>query len=164
MAIGRIGRPHGVRGELRLDPMGGLPAGLGGYKSLYIADSGDPEPLELEAWRPNGDLLLITVKGYKGRDEAAALTGKTIYAPRADLPPLEADEYYHCDVIGSVVVDSEGKELGKVVDIKNWGDYDMLVIASGRKSWMLPVLDPFVGTMDIEGARITVNVPEGLGP
>ncbi|PLX41134.1 MAG: 16S rRNA processing protein RimM [Deltaproteobacteria bacterium] len=164
VAIGRLGRPHGVRGEIRLDPMGGLPRGLNGYERFFLG--GDPPRLiEVEGWRKSDKVLLIAFTKYLERDEVSSLTGETLYVPRADLPPLRSGEYYYSDLEGCAVVDStSGEELGVVRDVKNWGDYDMLFILSGAKEWLLPVTGEFVDEVDIENERVTVRVPEGLGP
>ena len=164
MAVGRLGRPHGVRGEIRMDPMGGLPRGLKGYDRFFTDDPGGVAPVHLESWRSHTRWLLLTLKGVMGRDEAARWTGKTLYVPREDLPPLEEGEYYHADVIGCGVFDEADAEIGRVEDIRDWGEYDMLIIRTGRKQWMLPVLDDFVLSMELDAECIRVRVPEGLGP
>ncbi len=164
MAVGRFGRPHGLNGEVRFDPMGTMPGGLGGYTRHFIDDGAKASVVELDGWRPNGELMLMRVKGIKFRDEAAKLTGRTLYVERAELPPLEEGEYYHADLIGAAVLNGEGDELGRVADIKDWGDYDMLVIRTGSREWMLPVIGPYVVEVDAAGGKIIVAVPEGLGP
>lgn len=168
VAVGRLGRPHGVRGELRLDHLGTMPEGLEGYQTFFLARgkgrSQRVEPVEIARWRSHDKLLLVTIDGAGDRDEAATYTGATLLVPREDLPPLEQGEYYHADLMGCSVVDEEGSKLGSVADVKPWGDYDMLVIASGTKSWMLPVIDDYVIDMKLDRRRVVVRVPEGLGP
>ncbi len=164
MAAGRFGRPHGVRGEIRLDPMGGLPRGLEGYTRFFVDGAGGVKPFALAGWRPHGNFLLISPADGGGREDAEALTHRTLYVLREELPPLGEDEYYHADVIGCAVADEAGAELGRVADIRSWGDYDMLVVRSGNKTWMLPVVADYVLSMDIEGRVIRVRVPEGLAP
>lgn len=164
MAVGRFGRAHGIRGEIRLDPKGGLPRGLEGYTRFFVDGPEGVRPIDLADWRSHGDLLLVTPAGGGDRDAAASLTHRTLYVLREELPPLEEGEYYHADVIGCAVADESGAELGLVDDIRSWGDYDMLVVRSGRKTWMLPVIADYVLSMDIKGRLIRVRVPEGLAP
>ncbi|TAL16975.1 16S rRNA processing protein RimM [bacterium] len=165
VAAGRFGRPHGVLGEVRLDTMGNLPKGLHGYSRFFI-DKGDKVvPVEIEGWREADKFLLLRVAGTGDRDSAARLTGKTLYVPRSEMPPLGEGEYYYADLEGMAVVDDEsGRELGEVADVKPWGDYDMLFIRSGGRTWLLPVLGEFVIDMDLGAGIIRVKVPEGLGP
>lgn len=159
VAVGRLGRPHGVKGEIRLDPMGTMPRGLAGYGRFFI-DGG--VEVRIDGWRANGDTLLLQFAGIRDRDEVSALTGKSLFVPREDLPPLGEGEYYHTDLISAAVVDEEGRELGVVADVLPWGDYDMLSIRTGGKTWMLPVIGQYV--LEIAPGRIVARVPEGLGP
>jgi 16S rRNA processing protein RimM len=150
-----------------MDPMGGMPRGLKGYKVFFLegADGAAAvEPLELDGWRSHSQWILLMVRGVRGRDNAAELTGRIVYVPRTELPKLEGDEYYYADLLGSAVVSGEGEDLGRVEDVKDWGEYDMLMVKDGRKHWMLPVLERYVTELDVEGKRIVVQLPEGFRP
>lgn len=165
MAVGTLGRPHGTKGEIRLDHKGTLPRGLEGYGRFFIdAAGGGFEEIKIADWRPGGDCILLSVDGVGDRDDVRAYTGRSLYVPREDMPPLGEDEYYHTDLIGARAVDEEGNEVGVVTDVKSWGAYDMLVLRTGKKTWMLPVVGQYV--LDISGSakKIVVRVPEGLGP
>jgi 16S rRNA processing protein RimM len=164
VAVGRLGRPHGVVGEIRLDTMNGLPRGLEGYSRLFLGDGRTVRPVTLAGWRFSDRWLLLTVQGVGDRDEVAALTGQTLYVLREELPPLEEGEYYHADLLGSTVEDEAGRELGTVADVQSLGDYDMLTIRAGARLWFLPVLGEYVLDIDAASSRIRVRVPEGLGP
>lgn len=164
--MGRLGRPHGVLGEVRLDPMGGMPRGLKGYKTFYLGakDAQTVEPLKIDSWRSHSQWILLTLKGVRGRDAAARVTGSTVYVPRSELPGLKADEYYYTDLLGSEIKSPEGEVLGVVEDVKDWGEYDMLMVSTGRKQWMFPVLERYVKEIDVAGKCIVVDLPEGLQP
>ena len=165
VAVGKLGRPHGIKGEIRLDHKGTLPRGLKGYKRLFLDDRhGGFGPLDLAGWRFGGDVLFLTIAGVDDRDKAAAYTNRTLYVPREDLPPIKDDEYYHADLIGAVVTDEDGAQLALVEDVKSWGDYDMLVLRTGKKTWMLPVIGQYVLEISGEEKKIIARVPEGLGP
>jgi 16S rRNA processing protein RimM len=145
--------------------MGNLPHGLEGYGRFYVDRGEEVVPLTVESWRAAERFLLLRVAGVSDRDVAAGLTGKTLYVPRSEMPPLGEGEYYYIDLEGLAVIDDEsGRELGTVADVKSWGDYDMLFIRGGGKTWLLPVLGEFVREMDLKAGIIRVTVPEGLGP
>jgi 16S rRNA processing protein RimM len=145
--------------------MGNLPKGLHGYSRFFIEKGDGAVPLEIAGWREADKFLLLKVEGTGDRDGAAKLTGKTLYVPRSEMPPLGEGEYYYADLEGMSVVDHEnGGDLGVVADVKPWGDYDMLFIRNGGRTWLLPVLGEFVIDMDFGGGIIRVKVPEGLGP
>ena len=69
VAVARVGRPHGLRGELRLDPLGGLPAGLGGYRTLLLEQRGVHTPVTLEGERRNGRFLLVKFNGVDSAEQ-----------------------------------------------------------------------------------------------
>jgi 16S rRNA processing protein RimM len=168
VAVGRIGRPHGLNGEVRLDPGSGLPRGLSGYTRFYLGPPEDrgtldrePEPVTLDAARANGRFLLLKFPGIDDPESASRLARSRLYVERAEMPPLEPGEYYHADLLGCRIVDSAGGELGRVDDVVPSGPYDLLVIRSGSREWMLPIVDEYVIDMDLEAGEILVSLPEG---
>ena len=144
---------------------GMLPRGLKGYRRFFLDGPGGAKTnVGVESWRTGGEMLLVRFSGIADRDGAASLTGRTLYVPREDMPKLKPGEYYHVDLLGAAVVDEEGGALATVEDVKPWGEYDMLFLRTGGKSWMLPVIEAYVLDISAEEKRITVRVPEGLGP
>lgn len=164
VAVGRVGRPHGVRGEVRLDPMGGLPEGLRGYTRFYIARRGGAiRPIELESHRAHSRLLIAKFAGYDTPETARGLTGSLLYVDRSEMPALGEGEYYHADLLDCRLKDEQGRDLGRVVDVFRAGVHDVLVIESGGgRDWMLPVVAEWVLSMDLEEGEIVARVPEDL--
>ncbi len=162
VALGRIGRPHGVRGEVRVDPGAGPAVDYGRYRRFFLARSGEPRPVQVEGVRPHGRLALFKFRGVDDPEAAKELTGSILYVERADMPALGEDEYYHVDLVGCGVVDEEGRLLGTVDDVFPTGAHDVLVIASDSGPWMLPVVGETVLEVDPEGGLIRVRVPGGL--
>ena len=161
--VGKVGRPHGVRGEVRVDPRGGLPRGLEGYTRFYLERDGRLEPVEVERSRPHGRFVLVKFAGYDTPEAVRALTHAVLYVERSELPPLGEDEYYHVDLLGCTVRDEVGRDLGTVEDVFFTGAHDVLVIrGGGRREWMLPVVSQWVIRMDLDEGTIVVRVPEGL--
>lgn len=162
MAAGRIGRPHGVHGEVRVDPMGGLPRGLEGYSRFYVGKAGQVHPVEIASHRPQGRHLLVRFAGVDSPEAARALGQQTLYVERDEMPPLGEDEYYHADLIDCRVVGEGGEELGRVVDVLSTGAADVLVVADRGREWMLPVVKAFVVALDPELGEIRTRETEGL--
>jgi len=145
--------------------MGTMPRGLSGYESFFtIGSAGAVEELALSGWRTTNDALLVKLAKIDDRDGAGLITGRTLYVPRAEMPEPGEDEYYHVDLLGARVEDLEGRELGRVEDIKPWGAYDMVIVKTRSKSWMLPLVAEYVRTIDPGKGLILVELPEGLGP
>jgi len=98
--------------------------------------------------------------GVATREEAEALKGTRLYAPRDRLPPLGEDEYYHADLIGLAVVDTGGAALGTVRAVLDHGAGDILEVAQpGKAELLVPFTRAAVPTVDIAGRRIVVDPP-----
>ncbi|MBI5017406.1 MAG: 16S rRNA processing protein RimM [Deltaproteobacteria bacterium] len=167
VAVGRVGRPHGIRGEVRIEVGDGLSEGLARYSRLYLgrsgrADAADAEPVTIDAWRTHGRFLLVRFEGVQTPDEAARLTSSTLYVERGEMPPLEPDEYYHADLLGCAVRDEAGEWLGSAEDVFATGAHDVLVIRSPDGEWMLPLTAETLVSLNLEASEIQVRVPEGL--
>jgi 16S rRNA processing protein RimM len=154
IALAAVAGAHGVKGELRLKLFTDSADNLKGHKRLLI---GGVEHT-LESVRPGPAGAVVRLDGISDRSSAEALRGSLVEVERSSLPALEAGEYYHADLIGLSCVDGEGRELGKVVGVENYGAGDLLEVESdGRRS-----LIPFrAGIADMDGDRIVLD-PEFL--
>jgi len=164
VAVGRVGRPHGLGGEVRVEVGEGLPRGLRGYSRVYLDRGSELHRISVESARPHGRFLLVKFAGVDTPEAARALAHAVLCVERAEMPPLAEGEYYHADLLGCRVVDEGGAELGRVRDVFPSGAHDVLVVgAAGGREWMLPVLASTVLEMDLGEGEIRVRVPEGLG-
>ncbi|MGB0497997.1 MAG: ribosome maturation factor RimM, partial [Rubricella sp.] len=101
--------------------------------------------------------------GISTKEQADALRGVRLYAPRERLPDPGEDEFYHADLIGLDVFDTGGERLGRVRAIHDHGAGDLLEIAMGDKGEvLLPFTREAVPTVDIAAGRIVADPPEGL--
>jgi 16S rRNA processing protein RimM len=115
----------------------------------------------IEAVRPAKGHLVARLAGIADRSAAARLARTKLYVPRERLPPPDADEFYHADLIGLAAVAADGTEVGTVVAIHDFGAGDILELrpASGGTTIMLPFNDACVPKVDLAGGRITVVPP-----
>lgn len=169
VAVGRVGRPHGVRGEVRVEIGPGVAEGMRRYERLYllppkadVTKAQDRDPVKIGAWRTHGRFLLMKFEGVETPEQASALSGSTLCVERGALPPLGPGEYYHADLLGCAVRDEAGHLVGEVVDVLPTGAHDVLVISTGGREWMLPLMDETVPAMDLTAGELRVRVPEGL--
>jgi 16S rRNA processing protein RimM len=111
-----------------------------------------------------GDGMVIAqLSGVADRDQAEALRGLRLYAPRAALPPAGEDEFYHADLIGLRAELADGSVFGTVRAVFDFGAGEMLEIARpGAGAVMLPFTRAAVPVVDIAGRRIVVDPPAGL--
>ncbi len=156
--VGRFGAPHGVRGEMRLQSFTGEPRAIADYGPLQAADG---RRFELAGVRSVKDNMLVArVTGVMDRDAAAALTNLELYVARSALPPPDEDEFYVADLVGMSALDGEGRMLGTVVDVPNYGGGDLVELRPprGGETMLLPFTKDVVPTIDFAG-RILMIVP-----
>ena len=162
VCVGAIAGSFGVKGEVRLKSFCAEPEDIASYGPLSSEDGA--ETWDIKITRPVKNGFAARLSGVVSKEAADTLRGTRLYAPRAKLPDLPDDEFYHADLIGLEVLDTGGTALGRVKAVLNHGAGDLLeVSAPGRKQ---PVLLPFtkaaVPTVDLTKGRIISDPPDGL--
>ncbi|MEV8466251.1 ribosome maturation factor RimM [Fluviibacterium sp. DFM31] len=164
ICVGALSGAYGVRGEVRLKSFCAEPEAIADYAPLLSEDGRQTYTLRLTGQVKNG--LTGRLGGVSTKEQADALKGTRLYAPRDRLPGLPDDEYYHTDLIGLEVLDTGGGLLGKVTAVHNHGATDLLEVrgAGLRDSVLLPFTLAHVPTVDLGAGRIIADPPEGLFP
>ncbi len=154
--VGVIGRPHGVRGLVRVQSLTADPASLAAYAPLRD-DHGTAYTL---AWRMPGVAELRTDRGpLASRTEAECLTNRRLYIDRAQLPPPEPDEFYLADLVGLEARDAAGTPLGRVTEIHDYGAGASLEIAGEGRALLIPFTHAAIPTIDPSAGYLTVIPP-----
>jgi 16S rRNA processing protein RimM len=161
VCLGAIAGAHGVRGLVKIKSFTEDPANLTAYGPL--TDESGRRRFEVTVTGRAKDLLVARIDGVEDRDAAQALRGVRLYVARAALPEPEEEAYYHADLIGLTAEDPDGRPLGTVAAVENYGAGDFLEIARPEGA---PLLVPFttaaVPVVDVGGGRIVVAPPEEL--
>jgi 16S rRNA processing protein RimM len=159
IALGVFGAPQGVRGEIRVKSYTADPAAVGGYGPL--TDAAGARRFAVKIVRPlRDDLLVARVEGVATREAAAALTGVEVFARRSQLPPPDAEEFYHHDLIGLAAVTPDGAAFGRVLAVVNHGAGDLLEIARPEgPTALLAFTRALAPEIDFSGGRIVVIPP-----
>jgi 16S rRNA processing protein RimM len=160
ICVARIGAAHGLRGEVRLNSFTADPMAVTQYGVLSNADG--TRGFEIESCRAAKGVLIARFKGVADRTAAEALCNVDLYVPRDRLPPPDADEFYHADLIGLAAVGRDGAAIGTVVAVHDFGAGDILEIApaGGGPTLLLPFNDAVVPEIDIAGGRLVVVPPQ----
>ena len=151
IALAAVAGAHGVKGELRLKLFTDSIDNLKIHERLFV---GDVER-KLESVRAAPFGAVARLEGVSDRSGAEALRGSLIEVDRSSLPALEEGEYYHADLIGLGCVDREGRPLGRVAGVENYGAGDLLEVeaADGKRS-----LIPFkAGIAELDGDRVSLD-------
>jgi 16S rRNA processing protein RimM len=159
VCVAQIGAPHGVRGEVRLWTFTADPMAVTRYGPLQAEDG--KRAFEIETVRPAKGHLVARLRGVDDRNAAERLTNIKLFVPRECLPEVEADEFYHADLIGLRVEDESGNEIGAVIAVHNFGAGDILEVQPPeRGAMLLPFTETVVPEVDIKGGRVVVVLPE----
>lgn len=151
-----IGAAQGLRGEVRVKSFTADPMAIGDYSPLFDETGRTYEILNA---RPDKTVVVVRFKGIDDRTAAEALNGTRLFIDRSQLPAdLEADEFYHADLVGLEAFDREGASLGRVTAVFDFGGGDMLEISGGgRNSVMIPFTQAAVPAVEPATGRLTVD-------
>jgi len=158
ICVARIGAAHGVRGEVKLWPFTEDPMAVIDYGPLSSKDGA--REFEVVRARIAKDHLVAVLKGIATREDAERVNGIELYIARDKLPPAEAGEYYHADLIGLRAIDDAGAAIGKVLALHNFGAGDIIEIAPpSGPTLMLPFTDAVVPTVDLAEGHVVIVMP-----
>lgn len=160
LAVGRVVRPHGVRGELLVDSLTDFPDHLSEVDTVYVGEAAVPHAL-LGA-RDHRGQLIIRLANCPDRDTAEQYRQQLIQIRVEAAAPLPPGSYYHHELIGCRVVSDEGEALGELVDILETGANDVYVVASPSGELLLPAISSVILNIDLPGKLITAHLIDGL--
>jgi 16S rRNA processing protein RimM len=163
--LGEVVGVHGVKGLVRVRPFTDEPEAVAAYGALQDERG---RRLKLEAVGRAKGVVLARIEGVADRTQAEALKGARLYVARAALPAIEeAETYYQADLIGLLAENAEGRALGRVSAVHDFGAGDLLEIepeAGGKRgeSLLVPFTREAVPEVDIEAGRVVVLPPDAM--
>lgn len=163
LVIGKLRRPHGVRGEMIMDVYSDFPERIRSDMKVFVGE--EFTPIKIRSVRQHNKGLLVSFEGYYVPETVGELRNAMVYVLAEDLPPLTEGEYYHHDIIGLRVVDEEGRELGRVSEILQTPANDVYVVQpeSGSEV-LLPAVEDVILDIDLDKGEIRVHPLPGLLP
>jgi 16S rRNA processing protein RimM len=161
VAVGRITRAHGVKGEVAVLPLSQV-ADRFEPGSRVLAGEDGRRVLVVKEARPHRSRLLITFEGVGDRDQAEALQGTYLFVPSSDSPSLPTGEYWTHDLIGCEVFTENGRSLGELREVIHTPANDVWVVQGQEGETLVPALKDVVSEVDLGARRIVVREVEGL--
>jgi 16S rRNA processing protein RimM len=161
VVVARIGRPHGVYGELSVEVRTDAPDLRFVPGAVFATDPAGRGPLTLEHVRDSSGRLLLTFAEVADRDAAEALRGTLLLA---DVPEEEEPDAWHTSrLVGLKAVTVSGRDAGTVVAVEHLPAQDLLVLEqpSGRRA-LVPFVTAIVPEVDVAAGRILLDPPGGL--
>ena len=161
VCLAAIAGVHGVQGLVKLKTFTERPEDVVAYGPLSDESGGRQFRLTLRGTQKG--LLLAAIEGVSDRTAAEALKGLRLYVAREALPPPEdPEEFYHADLIGLAVEDIDGKPLGVVRAVEDFGAGPLLDVESDTGSFLLPFTLAVVPLVDLSGRRLVADPPVAL--
>lgn len=162
LAMGRVGRPHGIKGEIGVDWAGEFIPKAGQVVFLQAGDS-DPEPWKIAASRNHNGKLLLTLEGVADRTKADSLKGRTVLLPRESLPEPAEDEAFVQDLPGFAIHLPDGQALG-ILDRVEFpaGQMVWAILDQDGKEILFPAYPDFIKSIDKSQRKAVIDPPPGL--
>lgn len=161
LMVGKLHRPHGVRGEMIMSVMTDFPERLVPETVIYLGI--EHQPMTIKTIRHHNRGVLIAFVGYDSREAVDHLRNQDLFVRTEDRPPLPDGEYYVHEIIGLEVITEGGEVLGRVADWFETGANGVFVVRDEEgKEILLPDIDEIVVKIDLEKGEMTVHLLEGL--
>lgn len=159
--VGRVGRPHGLRGEVTVQVRTDFPEQRFAVGAQLHGDTG--RVFTVETVRPHRGVLLVRFTGTTDRAAAAELRGHTLSVDAAELPELaDPDEFYDHQLEGLAAVGTDGQALGTVREVVHAPASDLLVLDTANGEVLVPFVHAIVPEVDLAGGRVVLDPPAGL--
>ncbi len=167
LVVGRVIRPHGIRGEVVVEVRTDDPGERYAAGTVFVTDPAAAGPLTVEYARPHTTAgkqrLIVAFDEVPDRTAAETLRGVLLSAEVDELTATGPDEYHDAQLVGLAVVTPEGDELGEVVRIEHAPASELLVVRRpGAKDALVPVVKAIVAEVDLDRGRLIVTPPGGL--
>jgi 16S rRNA processing protein RimM len=161
LVVGRIGRAHGIRGEVSVEIRTDDPdARFAPGSSLATENAG---PLTIETVRTHSGRLLVRFAGIEDRTAAETLRGTLLLVDSSDIPPTsDPDEFHDHELIGLSAVTADGAPLGEIVDVEHHGQDLLILRRPDHDDALIPFVSAIVTTVDVPAGRIVLDPPPGL--
>ena len=161
--LGKIVKPHGILGEVKIRLFNSESQTLKVGQSVWVCfGEKDHEPYVIERLSLQSEKLKLKFKNINDRNSAELLRNFTLSVCRDELPETVDREFYLIDLIGFNAVDQTGQLVGKVLDIMENPANDILIISDGDKEHLIPMVDDFVTLFDFETKQVSINLIDGL--
>ena len=162
LLMGAILGAHGIKGEVKVKSFAAKPSDIGGYGTL--TDAREKRRFDLSIVGTSDatrGILIARIAGVADRNAAEALKGVELYVDRDRLPPAAEGEFYHADLIGLAAVDRDGKRVGEIVAVQNYGAGDLLEIrlAGSGRTELIQFTETHVPEVDVAARRAVVVLP-----
>ena len=160
--VGRIGKPHGLKGEVVVHYFGDAPDRFAAGSEVSLFQKGQRRTLTVATTRPMPKKFVVRFEGFARIEDIESLRGGLLQVKAGDLPALEADSNYHFELIGLAVLDVGGTCLGRLEEILSTGGNDVYIVRGDGREYLIPAIQDAILSVDIEAGTMTLKDLKGL--
>lgn len=160
LTIGRVVKPHGVKGEVVVEIMTGFSQRFALLDIVYLDK--EKAPFVLEGFRLHKGRTLLKLAGCDSRNAAESLRGQLVQIPIEEDIPLEEGEYYIHQIIGLEAWTVEGRFLGQVSEVLSNPANDVYVVRDEGREILIPAIEDVVVEVNLAEKKLVIEPMEGL--
>lgn len=159
VVVGKLRRPHGVRGEILMDLLTDFPKRLKTGTEVFVGKKYDPYVIRSIRFLEKG--ALISFEGFMDCDVVGFFRNQLVFSKKENSPALPEGKYYHHQILGMEVYNEAGESLGVIDEILETGANDVYIIRYGTKNEVLiPAIKSVILKIDLSVKRMVVRLPE----
>jgi 16S rRNA processing protein RimM len=161
--VGRIARPHGIRGQVVINPETDfVDERFRVGAALQTHSASGEETLRVSAVRIQGGRPVVSLEGFTRIEDVERLVGQELRVPEEALQVLEPGRFYHHQLVGCVVETVDGEPIGTVERVEGGAGGSRLVVGGRRGEVLVPLAAEICVEIDTDAKRVRINPPEGL--
>ncbi len=163
VAVGRIGKAHGIRGGAFVEPWTDAPQERFVAGAVLGTEPAARGPLIVASARDHSGKLVVHFEGVDNRNAIEAIRGTVLVMAATDRPAIDdPDEFYDTDLIGLAARTVAGQTLGPVTEVLHSPAGSLLAIDWAGREVLVPFRKEFVPTVDVAGGLVEIAAPDGL--
>jgi len=160
LVAGKLRKSHGLDGEMWIEIITDYPELFNQGIEIFIGEN--HESISIKSFKLTGKLGLIQFVGFENPESLRSFNNAYLYFSSQSMPKLPEDEYYHYQLIGILVKDESGNNIGALSEILVTGANDVYVITpeGGKNDILIPAIKSVITKIDIESKLMIVHPPE----
>lgn len=163
VAIAKIARTHGLRGETVADILTDFPERFGDTEMVVaLLPNGERRELKIEKFRFQKNRVLLKFDSVDSIEQAETLRNAEICVPESEAVALDDGEFFDWQLQDCAVETIDGETIGTVKEIMRTGGTEILVVEGAGKEYLIPFAEAICTEVDVENKLIRVDLPEGL--
>jgi len=164
IALGIIRKAHGVRGEASVEAWSDSPERFSDLRAVTLVSPDEEQTRDaiIDGVRIHAGRALIKFSGIESPEDVQKLQNWTVEIPEAEARKLDADEYFLHDLVGLTLIDPEGRNRGKVVEVEETAGGLLLVVNGLRGRFDVPFAAEICTNVDLDAKTIDVRLPVGI--